>query len=74
MNDHFDGATLMREDEGMTHLKNQRFWDRIAARYAARPLKNVPAYEAMLAECMDVTEWILDIIYKITRYTNRETR
>ncbi len=34
----------------MTHLKNQRFWNRIAARYAARPLKNVPAYEAMLAD------------------------
>lgn len=34
----------------MTHLKNQRFWNRVAARYAARPLKNVPAYEAMLAD------------------------
>jgi len=27
-----------------------RFWNRIAARYAARPLKNVPAYEATLAD------------------------
>ena len=34
----------------MSHQKNQRFWNRIAARYAARPLKNVPAYEAMLAD------------------------
>ena len=34
----------------MTHLKNQRFWNRVAARYAARPLKNVTAYEAMLAD------------------------
>ncbi len=34
----------------MTHLKNQRFWNRVAERYAARPLKNVPAYEAMLAD------------------------
>lgn len=30
--------------------KQQKFWDRVAARYAARPLKNVPAYEAMLAD------------------------
>ena len=34
----------------MSHLKNQRFWNRVAARYAARPLKNVSAYEAMLAD------------------------
>ncbi|WP_373489172.1 class I SAM-dependent methyltransferase [Blastomonas sp.] len=34
----------------MSHQKNQRFWNRIAARYAARPLKNVPAYEAMLGD------------------------
>ena len=34
----------------MKHLKNQRFWNRVAARYAARPLKNVTAYEAMLAD------------------------
>lgn len=34
----------------MSGTKNQRFWNRIAARYAARPLKNVAAYEAMLAD------------------------
>jgi ubiquinone/menaquinone biosynthesis C-methylase UbiE len=34
----------------MSHLRNQRFWNRFAARYAARPLKNVAAYEAMLAD------------------------
>jgi ubiquinone/menaquinone biosynthesis C-methylase UbiE len=34
----------------MSHQKNQRFWNRIAARYAARQLKNVPANEAMLAD------------------------
>ncbi len=33
----------------MTRHKNRRFWDRIAQRYAARPLKDVPAYDAMLA-------------------------
>ena len=33
----------------MTQFKKQRFWNRIAGRYAARPLKNLPAYEAMLA-------------------------
>jgi SAM-dependent methyltransferase len=30
--------------------RQRRFWDRIAARYAARPLKNVAAYEAMLSD------------------------
>lgn len=30
--------------------RHRRFWDRIAARYAARPLKNVAAYEAMLRD------------------------
>jgi cyclopropane fatty-acyl-phospholipid synthase-like methyltransferase len=30
--------------------KSQKFWNRFAERYAARPLKNVPAYEAMLAD------------------------
>lgn len=30
--------------------QQRRFWDRIAARYAARPLKNVAAYEAMLTD------------------------
>ncbi len=34
----------------MTRATNQRFWNRIARRYAARPLKNVAAYEAMLAD------------------------
>ncbi len=29
--------------------RSRKFWDRIAARYAARPLKDVGAYEAMLA-------------------------
>lgn len=34
----------------MAQLRNQRFWNRVAARYAARPLKNVAAYDAMLAD------------------------
>ena len=34
----------------MTQRKRQRFWNKIAERYAARPLKNVPAYEAMLVD------------------------
>lgn len=34
----------------MSQTRNQRFWNRIATRYAARPLKNVAAYEAMLAD------------------------
>ncbi|MGY6635103.1 MAG: class I SAM-dependent methyltransferase [Alkalilacustris sp.] len=29
--------------------RSKRFWNRIAARYAARPLRDVPAHEAMLA-------------------------
>jgi ubiquinone/menaquinone biosynthesis C-methylase UbiE len=34
----------------MTHSKQQKFWNRIAGRYAARPLRDVAAYEAMLAD------------------------
>jgi len=34
-------------DTGLT--RQQRFWNRFAARYAARPLKDPAAYEAMLA-------------------------
>ena len=34
----------------MADTRQQRFWNRIAQRYAARPLKNVAAYEAMLAD------------------------
>ena len=47
-----------------SHLENQRFWNRIAARYAARPLKNVPAYEAMLADVasrLKDTDTVLEI-------------
>lgn len=48
----------------MTHRKNQKFWNRIAARYAARPLKDVPAYEAMLADVasrLNTTDNVLEI-------------
>lgn len=38
------------DGKGMTQSRNQKFWNRIAERYAARPLKNVAAYEAMLAD------------------------
>lgn len=34
----------------MTQPANLRFWNRFAARYAARPIKDVAAYEAMLAD------------------------
>lgn len=34
----------------MADTRQQRFWNRIAQRYAARPLKNVAAYEAMLED------------------------
>lgn len=34
----------------MTHSKQQKFWNRIAGRYASRPLRDVAAYEAMLAD------------------------
>jgi ubiquinone/menaquinone biosynthesis C-methylase UbiE len=34
----------------MADTREQRFWNRIAQRYAARPLKNPAAYEAMLAD------------------------
>jgi SAM-dependent methyltransferase len=34
----------------MTHNRSMRFWDRIAKRYAARQIKDVAAYEALLAD------------------------
>lgn len=34
----------------ITVSKQQKFWNRVAGRYAARPLKDVAAYDAMLAE------------------------
>jgi SAM-dependent methyltransferase len=40
------------------------FWDRIAARYAARPIKDASAYEAMLAAAADrlkPTDTVLEI-------------
>lgn len=48
----------------MSQTRNQRFWNRIAARYAARPLKDVPAYEAMLADVaarLKTTDRVLEI-------------
>jgi cyclopropane fatty-acyl-phospholipid synthase-like methyltransferase len=44
--------------------KSQKFWNKFAARYAARPLKNVPAYEAMLADVaarLKPTDKVLEI-------------
>ncbi|KIZ39241.1 MULTISPECIES: class I SAM-dependent methyltransferase [Rhodopseudomonas] len=34
----------------MVQARHVRFWDRIAERYAARPIKDEAAYEAMLAD------------------------
>lgn len=34
----------------MTGMDQVRFWNRVAERYAARPVRDVAAYEAMLAE------------------------
>ena len=48
----------------MTQAANQKFWNRIAQRYAARPLKNVAAYEAMLADAaarLKATDRVLEI-------------
>ena len=44
--------------------KSQKFWNKFAARYAARPLKNFPAYEAMLADVatrLKPTDRVLEI-------------
>jgi len=38
------------EDLDMTDRSDIQFWDRVADRYAARPIKDVAAYEAMLAD------------------------
>ncbi|WFE74932.1 bifunctional 2-polyprenyl-6-hydroxyphenol methylase/3-demethylubiquinol 3-O-methyltransferase UbiG [Roseinatronobacter sp. S2] len=48
----------------MTQDRNRRFWNRIAQRYAARPLKDVPAYEAMLAAtaaCLSPSARVLEL-------------
>lgn len=48
----------------MNKNSNQTFWNRVAARYAARPLKNVAAYEAMLADVaarLKPTDRVLEI-------------
>ncbi|MDO8881526.1 MAG: class I SAM-dependent methyltransferase [Pseudotabrizicola sp.] len=34
----------------MAQARQRRFWNKVADRYAARPLKDVAAYEAMLAD------------------------
>lgn len=34
----------------MTVSRQQKFWNRIAGRYAARPLKDVALYDAMLSD------------------------
>jgi len=42
----------------------QRFWNRVAARYAARPLKDVAAYEALLGDVagrLQPTDTVLEI-------------
>ncbi|TVP71817.1 MAG: class I SAM-dependent methyltransferase [Rhodobacteraceae bacterium] len=44
--------------------RHRKFWDRIAERYAARPLKDVPAYEAMLtatAARLTTTDRVLEL-------------
>jgi cyclopropane fatty-acyl-phospholipid synthase-like methyltransferase len=48
----------------MAKAKHVRFWDRIAERYAARPLKDPAAYEAMLADAagrLHPTDRVLEI-------------
>lgn len=48
----------------MKETRNQRFWNRIAERYAARPLRNVAAYDAMLADVatrLQPTDRVLEI-------------
>ncbi|CAM5550497.1 Ubiquinone biosynthesis O-methyltransferase, mitochondrial [Frigidibacter albus] len=48
----------------MSVTGTQRFWNRVAARYAARPLKDVAAYEALLADVagrLQPTDTVLEI-------------
>ncbi len=52
------------DGKGMTDDRNRKFWNRVAERYAARPLKNVAAYEAMLADVaarLKPTDRVLEI-------------
>lgn len=48
----------------MAKARHVRFWDRIAARYAARPIKDPAAHEAMLADAaarLRLTDRVLEI-------------
>ena len=48
----------------MAKARHVRFWDRIADRYAARPIKDLAAYEAMLADAagrLSPTDRVLEI-------------
>lgn len=48
----------------MSETRQQRFWNRVADRYAARPLKNPAAYEAMLdavAARLTVSDRVLEL-------------
>ncbi|BBF91986.1 class I SAM-dependent methyltransferase [Blastochloris tepida] len=48
----------------MATTRHVRFWDRIADRYAARPIKDPTAYEAMLADAagrLSPTDRVLEI-------------
>jgi len=48
----------------MTNRSSLQFWDRVAEKYAARPIKDVAAYEAMLADVasrLKVTDRVLEI-------------
>lgn len=48
----------------MSQSKQRKFWNRVAGRYAARPLKDVAAYEAMLADVASVlksTDRVLEL-------------
>ncbi|MBK5958466.1 SAM-dependent methyltransferase [Rhodoplanes elegans] len=48
----------------MAETRHVRFWNRIAARYAAKPVKDTAAYEAMLADAagrLRATDQVLEI-------------
>ncbi|PPQ45052.1 class I SAM-dependent methyltransferase [Rhodopseudomonas palustris] len=47
----YPAPVINRDAGGRASMTSQRgFWDRMAERYAARPIKDVAAYEAMLAD------------------------
>lgn len=45
-----DSPTATNPENPSAANRGQRFWDRVADRYAARPIKDIAAYDALIAD------------------------